>query len=124
MADFVAMVCPRCNMANDFPHGKPTDELKCGHCGNTFLRCDYRHERVENVVPLKRRNLKSLSALRKALADKWNDVEAGRLTIEQAKGFAFLAQTMKAIIEAATMEKKLKQYEAAQRAGGPTGVVK
>lgn len=121
----VVLLCPQCSLANDFAPGKRTDELRCAHCGNTFRRCEYRPENVPaNVLPMrKRRNLKSLNALRKAVADKWNDVESGRLSIEEAKGFAFLAQTLKAIIEAAVLERKVKAYEAAQK-NGPTGVVR
>jgi hypothetical protein len=118
------LICPQCSLANEFPSGKRTEELKCLHCGNTFPRFEYGvHDTGGEVLPIKRRNLKSLSAVRKAMADVFNRVEQGHMGLEKAKTLGFIAQTLTKLIESAVVEKKIKLLEQQQK-NGPTGVVK
>ena len=122
----IVLLCPQCDLANEAPAtGKRTDEIKCAHCGNTFRRYDFKRQDVSPAARiLKRRNLKSLNAVRKAVADVFNDVENGQMDLEKAKCLGFLAQTLTKLIEGAGLEKKIKALESAQKNGGPLGVVK
>jgi len=76
-----------------------------------------------DVLQMRRYNLKNMGAVRKYLAGVINRVESGELAPEKAKALGYLIQTLKAVIESASMEKQLKELERSQK-NGPTGVVK